>query len=49
MYSRIARETYKKAKAKADYESRSLSVVLWAALEAYIREGIGYEDLRDLE
>ena len=45
---RIDRETYKKAKAKADYEGRPLSVVLRAALQAYIREGVSYEDLRDL-
>lgn len=45
---RINRETYEKAKAKTDYEGRPLSVVLRAALEAYIREGVTYEDLRDL-
>ena len=45
---RIDRETYEKAKAKADYEGRPLSVILRAAMEAYVREGISYEDLRDL-
>ena len=48
VYFRIDRETYEKAKAKADYEGRPLSVILRAALEAYVREGISYEDLRDL-
>ena len=48
VYFRMDRETYETAKAKADYEGRPLSVILRAALEAYGREGVSYEDLRDL-
>lgn len=48
VYFRIDRETHEKAKAKADYEGHALSVILRAALQAYIREGVSYEDLRDL-